>query len=102
MASNNKPRRNLDGSWAYPVSEEVLKEVNLQSIAHYVEVRRQTIANFIVNRPIFDSCVGTERRRGTSPRQWWWEQPMDLDAARIPSAADIVVGADDDDSVGEE
>ena len=71
-------------SWAYPVSEEW-----------------QTIANFIVNRPIFDSCVGTERRRGTSPRQWWWEQTMDLDAVRIPAAADIVVGADDDDSVGE-
>ena len=36
-----------DGSWLYPNSKEVLEEVGLFSIAHYVGVRRQTIANYI-------------------------------------------------------
>ena len=81
MARASKPRRNPDGSWVYPPSVKTLEEVGLQTIEHYVLVRRQTIADFIVNRPIFGLCVGGERRRGTSPRQWWWEQPMSLDAA---------------------
>ena len=81
MSRANKPRRNPDGSWVYPPSVKTLEEVGLQTIEHYVLVRRQTIADFIVNRPIFGLCVGGERRRGTSPRQWWWEQPMSLDAA---------------------
>ena len=68
--------------WQYPASVDVLEEVGLHSVEHYIGVRRQTIANFIVNRPIFAYCVEGVRRRGTSPRQWWWEQPMDLEAAR--------------------
>ena len=92
MACNNKPRRNPNGSWTYPSSAEALEEVGLHTIAHYIEVRRQTIASFIVNRPIFELCQGAERKRGTSNRQYWGEQPMDLEAAR----ANAVVAADDD------
>ena len=73
----------MDGSWAYPPSEEVLEELGLHPIVHYIEVRRQTVASFIVNWPIFDFCMDRERRRRTSPRQFWWEQPMDLDAASV-------------------
>ena len=47
------PRLNPDGSWTYPDTEEVMKEVGLRSISQYVEVRRHHIFNFIVNRPIF-------------------------------------------------
>ena len=56
--------------------------MGLLTIRQYIEVRRQTIANYIVHRPIFDLCLGEERRRGTSKRLWWWEQRMDLDLAR--------------------
>jgi len=71
MARVNKPCRNPDRSWTYPATPDVLEEIGLQPIAHYVEVRRQTIAKFIVNWPIFDFCVAGKRKRGTSPRQWW-------------------------------
>lgn len=43
------PWLNPDGSWTYPDTEEVMKEVGLHSISQYVEVRRQHIFNFIVN-----------------------------------------------------
>ena len=56
-------------------------------IAHYVEVRRQTIAQFIVNQPIFEYCMEGGRKHGSRTRQFWWEQPMDLDAARADAAA---------------
>ena len=48
-----------------------MEEVGLYPAAHYVDVRRQTITRFIVNRPIYGFCEGSERQRGTSLRQWW-------------------------------
>ena len=57
MARTHKPCRKPDGSYAYPVTPDVMEEIGLHPIAHYVDVRRQTIAKFTVHRPIFDSCV---------------------------------------------
>ena len=53
MARRHKPRRNSrTGKWTYPKLVDVLEEVGLFSISHYVQVRRQTIAKYIVDRPI--------------------------------------------------
>ena len=96
MAQVHKSSRNpIDKSWTYPPSEEVLEEVglHLHPIVHYIKVRRQTVASFIVNRPIFDLCMDVERRRGTCSRQFWWEQPMDLDATSVIA---ITVAANDE------
>ena len=80
MARENKPQQDpLTGNWAHHVTEVVLEEVGLNSIAHYVEVQRQTIVRFIVDRLIFSFCSEAERWRGTAPCQWWWEQSMELD-----------------------
>ena len=92
MATVNKPVRRADGTWKYPSSEAVLEKVGLYTMSWYIDKRRQTIAAFIVNRPIFRYCMEAERKRGSSPRQFWWEQPMDLDAAR--ASADVT--ADDE------
>ena len=71
-----------DGEWMFPLSDEVLEEVGMCTIAVYIVVKRQTITAFIINRPIFSFCEAGERRHGTSQSQFWFEQPMDLDAAR--------------------
>ncbi len=80
--SGKRPEQNVDGSWTYPCSEDVLEAVGMKPIAHYVAVRRQTIANFIVNQPILELCGGAVRKRGSPVRPFWWDQPMDLDLAR--------------------
>ena len=99
MAIVNKPRRDpIDGSWNYPAKTDVMEDVGLHSIAHYIGVRWQTIANFIVNRPIFGFCQGARRRRGSAPRQFWWDQEFDLETARAASAADVAVGDESDDA----
>eukprot|EP00957_Ditylum_brightwellii_P205503 15344161-Ditylum_brightwellii.AAC.1 len=74
MATVNRPERQPDGTWIYPATEEVLEEVGLQRVQHYIEVHRQTIANWIVDCPIFKFCEEAERKRGSMPRQYWWDQ----------------------------
>ena len=44
---------------------------------------------FIVNRPIFSFCVADEWRRGTSPRQFCWEQSIDLDVTRAAAGSEL-------------
>ncbi len=44
-----RPEKKPDGSWLYPCLKDVLEAAGLQTITHYMGVRRQTIANFIVN-----------------------------------------------------
>ena len=76
-----------------------MEEVGLHTLEHYVKVRRETVARFIRERPIFDHCLGEERRRGTSHRrQFWWEQPMDLEPESGNAAdddAESVSGSDE-------
>ncbi|EJK74492.1 hypothetical protein THAOC_03826 [Thalassiosira oceanica] len=74
----------MDGTcqWSYPSKDDVYEEVGLFPIRHYIEVRRQTVAAYIVNRPIFDRCVDAKRPRGSSYHLFWWEQPVDWNLAR--------------------
>ena len=59
----------------------MLEEAGLYTIEHYVRVHRGTIASHIATRPIFNLCRRAERRRGTVPRQYWWEQEFNLEEA---------------------
>ena len=70
--------------------------MSLFTIDHYIKVRRQTIPNFIVNRPIFDMCREGVGRRGSSTHQCWWEQHMDLKGAMTHAQVDAGVAADED------
>jgi hypothetical protein len=74
-----QPARNPDGTWTYPNSKEVLKMVRLKTINHYIGVRIETIARFIVDQPLFALCWEGGRRRGSARRTFWWEQPLNLD-----------------------
>ena len=66
-----KPARNPDGTWTYPNSKEVLKAVGLKTIGKYIDVRKETIARFIVNRPLFALCRDGGRKRGSTRRTFW-------------------------------
>ena len=79
MAKVHKPRRGLNHVWVYPATSDVLKECGMHTITHYISVRRETILQYVVDRPIHVACKVGERRRGSAPRQWWWEQKLCLD-----------------------
>ena len=83
----------MDGSWTYPDTEAVFEEVGLHTIEHYIRVRRDTIGAHIATRPIFEFCKRAERRRGTAPRQFWWDQEFTLEEpASDDDASSVVAG----------
>jgi hypothetical protein len=80
MARKHWPKRGANGVWVYPMMVDVLEECGMATIAAYIQSCRQTIAVYVATRPVFKACMEGKRRRGLIPHQWWWEQPMCLDA----------------------
>ncbi len=80
MARKHRPKRGANGVWVYPATADVLEECGMATIAAYIRSRRQTIAVYLAMRLVFKACTEGERQQGSMPRQWWWEQPMCLDA----------------------
>ena len=87
VAVKHRPHKGPGGSWVYPRSTDVLEEVGLQTMEHYVRQRRQTIVAWVVDRPLFAACQEGKRKRGTPQHLWWWEQEMSLDEVSLPSDA---------------
>jgi hypothetical protein len=80
MAKRHVPHRGPDWQWTYPKSEDVLEECGMYTIEEYIVKRRNMIAAYVVERSIFRDCMESERKRGSVPCKWWWEQEIDLDA----------------------
>jgi hypothetical protein len=66
--------------WSLGLSNNSGQECGMATIAAYIRSRHQTIAVYVAARPVFKACMEGKRRQGSMPRQWWWEQPMCLDA----------------------
>ena len=79
MAKENIPRRGANQQWVYLSTDKVLEECGMHTIQHYIDVRRETITKYVVGRSIHVECLGADRKRGSVPRRWWWEQKMCLD-----------------------
>ena len=95
--SGMMPKKGNNNIWQYPSSADVLEKAGLHTIEHYIDVRRQTIAAFIVNRPIFELCTEGERKRGSSAnRQFWWQQTFNLEEARAAGCADAIAATNDE------
>ncbi len=65
--------------WIYPPSDKVLEECGMHTIQQYIDVRRQTIAWYVVDCSIFAEYKEADQKHGLVPRRWWWEQRMCLD-----------------------
>ena len=79
MAKEHVPRWGPRQQWVYPPSDKVLEECGMHTIEHYINVWRESIAKYVVNRSIYAECQETDRRHGSVPWRWWWEQRMCLD-----------------------
>ncbi len=61
--AGKRPMNFCDGTWMYPNSTDNLKDIGLKTSSHYIAVRWQHIADYIVNMPIFLTCVSGGRRQ---------------------------------------
>ena len=71
----------VSGAWKYPRTEDVPKAAGLHTIAHYIQVLHNSTVKWLVDLPIFRIYGEAERRCGSPPRLYWWEQHMDLGEA---------------------
>jgi len=79
MAKKHVPWQGPHQQGVYPPSDKVLEECGMHTIEHYIDVRRETIAKYVVDRSILAECQGADRRRNSMPQRWWWEQRICLD-----------------------
>jgi hypothetical protein len=70
--AGKRPVKLWDGTGMYPNLSQVLVDVGLKTVAHHIAVRLQHIVNYIVNKPIFTTCVEGGRSGGSN--QWTWTQ----------------------------
>ena len=75
MAKVNKPKKDENGRWKYPPSEDLFEEVGLLPIDQYIERQRNKVAEYVALRPVYEFCVGERRRQGTHhTKTFWWNQ----------------------------
>ena len=86
--------KKVGGSWKFPKTKSVLAAAGLHTIKRYVQVRRARIMRWVDDRPILKLCREAERRRGTTPHLYWWEQPMDLDETSAGAPTDATTDGD--------
>ena len=65
--------KTVGGLWKFTKMKTVLVAASLHIIKHYVQVRRARILRWVEDRLIPKLCRESERRRGTTPRLYWWE-----------------------------
>jgi hypothetical protein len=49
---------------------------------HSIGVCQETIAHFIVDRPLFALCRDGERKRRSAQCTFWWEQSLSINVAK--------------------
>jgi hypothetical protein len=70
MAKKHKPKKRPHHGWVYLWSCNILQECSMATILHYIDVRRATIFQYVVDRLIYELCREGEQRRGLPPQQW--------------------------------
>ena len=54
--TRRQPRRRRDGIWEYPPLEEAMLETGFEGIRTYITSNQNTVAQYIMTRPILDLC----------------------------------------------
>ena len=72
----NRMPRLADGEWHYPPISEAFQIVRIMPIQHYINARRATLRQQVIQRPIWRLCRNTPRTPGSSNHKMWWEQDM--------------------------
>ena len=69
-----QPRRGWDGKWFYPSLREAMREAGFEEIRKSITRRQNTVAQYIVTRPILDLREQDTQRAGARVSRHWWDQ----------------------------
>ena len=76
-------------------------ESGFEGIGTYITRRQNTVAQYIVTRPILDLCELSSRRPGVRvSRRWWEKEGIELEGANKRTVA--AAGSDVEDTIGKE
>ena len=79
----------MSGSWYYPPLAEAMAEAGFEEIGKYVTRSQNTVAQYILMRPIMDLCERSYRRPGAWVSWRWWDQEgLDLEGEKKIAAAE--------------
>ena len=86
--TGRQPRQGRYIKWFYPYLAGSLTEAGVVRVRTSILRRQNTVAQFIVTRPILGLCEVAERRQGTRvPRRWWEQTGVNWKSAREKAAA---------------
>ena len=81
--TGRQPRRGRDKKWSYPSLEGAMKEAGLTDVRTSINRRQNTVAQYIVTRPLLDLCEGEMQREGELVTlRWWYQTGIDLEKAK--------------------
>ena len=69
------PKFQWDGTWVYAPIGAALEMVGLEEIGAYIARRQNTVAQYILTRPVMDLCLVEEWKTGMRLYMQWWENP---------------------------
>ena len=69
--TGQKPQKVCYGGWVYLILEDAMAEAGLQEVETYVSRRQNTVAQYIVNRPIMDLCLVAKWMPGPRVAMRW-------------------------------
>ena len=67
------PRRGWDEKWFYPSLEGAMKEAGFTDVRTSINIRHNTVAQYIATRPILDLCEGTTQIGEARVTIRWWD-----------------------------
>ena len=74
--TERQPTRQVYGSWEYLPLETVTEKAGFEEMEEYVLKRKNTVAQYIVTRPILDLCEEVVCMPGAWVAKRWWEQEV--------------------------
>ena len=66
-------KQQTNGEWILPSSTAVLQKCGLFKIEEYIMRRKQTVENFVLGQPIYQTCINSVVSAGNVNQKVWWD-----------------------------
>ena len=86
------PQYQTSGPWVYVKPKNLLATTRLKPFATYIPWYRHNMVKILKDQTLLEECSEVERRLGSPPLQFWWEQEMHLEEEDEGEAAGGVRG----------